>query len=44
MYVYTSRSISLFRFLGYYEYVGHFYTSGKNRKTVDAAWEKAFGE
>jgi hypothetical protein len=34
----------LFRFLGYYEYVGHFYTSGKNRKTVDAACGKAFGE
>jgi len=24
--------------------MGHFYTSGKNRKTVDTACGKAFGE
>lgn len=43
-YVYISRSISLFRFLGYYEYVGRFYTTDKNRKNVDTACGKAFGK
>lgn len=41
-YVYTSRSISFFRFLGIYEFVGWFYTTGENRKPAKTRMNKGF--